>query len=115
VLAILAMIRVPQVIRFVERARTAECASRLRCVGSHVLAYCTENNGEVYFFRDGSGSKMWFNSLRDYLGYSTDEAQKHFACPSLPIKDSNGGDLVGSLYCYGMRLSGKPGKVVRPS
>lgn len=113
IIAILMLILLPWAGQMIERAKSAQCASRLRNIGVLLLGYAGDHNRKFSFMRDGSPtSRMWYSELRDYAGLSTTEAQKAFGCPSLPSPD------VTQWYCYGFRLgkvnASDPGGTARP-
>lgn len=108
ILALLAIIVYPYMARYIENSRSVACASRLRQAGLYYLTYAGDNGGTTLLFRDGATSKMWYNELRKIPGWTSEEAAAHFSCPSFDRE----GD-VGPWWCYGMRLSGSPGRVIR--
>lgn len=106
-LVIIALV-IPYIRNAVEKSRSVECASRLRAIGILFFDYAAERQGTILFFRDGSPTKsMWYTELKKLVDYSEQEAQSAFGCPSMDREN------VDSWRCYGFRVSGSPGKVVR--
>lgn len=108
VIGLLALIIYPHMARYVQNSRSLTCASRLRQIGIYYLEYAGDNGGTTLLFRDGATSKMWYNELRKIPGWTSEEAASHFSCPSFDREED-----VGPWWCYGMRLHGSPGRVIR--
>lgn len=108
VIALLFILIYPYYVRFSENSISVGCASRMRQVGVLYLEYANDQGGTTRFFRDGTTTKMWYDELRKLNGWNREQASSYFSCPSFENIDD-----IGPWWCYGMRLHGSPGRVVR--
>lgn len=109
IIAMLIVLLLPIFGTVMKKSRAAACAQQLRSISTLLHGVAAEQNGKLTFFRDGNdlGELRWYTQMRQYAGMSAKWAQKAFGCPSLPS------DKVDDWRCYGLRVSGAPGKVVR--
>lgn len=98
ILAVLATLGMTAGRSAIARSRRATCVANLRSLSLVFHQYAAERNGAVRFLRDGSGASMWYTELRKQAGFTDEQAQRAFGCPSTRWQDT------GSWYCYGMRL-----------
>lgn len=104
--AVLLVLTIPVGSRMRERSREARCVSQLHQIGQLLHGYIGANGGRYRFTRDGSGTRLWYNELKQFGGLSDEDARRLFRCPSLPM-----GDILANVegwYCYGFRLDYVP-------
>ncbi|HWL51396.1 MAG TPA: H-X9-DG-CTERM domain-containing protein [Chthoniobacteraceae bacterium] len=109
-LAALAVIAALQVQRAGKQAVEIKCAHRLRQIGVLFHGYVSEQpNRVVRLFQEGTTTqaKKWYDLLQAYASLSDERARECFGCPALPA------DEVTNWKCYGFRVGGPPGEVLK--
>ena len=104
--AVLIVLAIPVATRLQERSREARCVSQLHQIGQLLHGYIGANGGRFRFTRDGSGTRLWYNELKQFAGLSDADARRLFRCPSLPMEPMAAN--VEGWYCYGFRLDYVP-------
>lgn len=108
-LAALFLLALPVFSQVKERFKASQCLYRMQKVGALLHGHVAENNGKIKLFIDGSlgGERRWYNLLKVYTGFSESEARLNFGCPSFKPDETN------DWFCYGIRVNGTPGQVLR--
>lgn len=92
----------------VDRAKNAKCTARMKGLGSAILQYAQENNGEYprsFHSSAGAGQQGWAREILPYLGYEENPTgtawerifNKAYRCPSSKTRDIN-------IYSYAMNV-----------
>ena len=103
IIAILAAMLLPALSAARERARTSNCASNLKNIGTYMSMYADQN--EDWFTPCKLGSVEWSERLKDTFaadGSTIEDFAKFLYCPSHPASPKNG--YTAPNTTYGLRV-----------
>lgn len=107
IIGILAAILIPTVGRVREQARTTQCLSNLRQIGTAMLLYANENRNLLPLPLNNTltpagaeRSKTWSQKIIPYSGMDRDTVRSRFNCPSADPQPANTNETTYRLNAF---------------